>query len=450
MFATPLYCLCMSVVYKDMATAARRVLALNDQGDFTVPARGLYPHQWLWDSCFTAIGLRHIDPKRAATELKRLAAAQWKNGMIPNMVLHSDIVHSIRRWRSDLSPHANESFATSGITQPPMLAEAVWLVGESLKLSDCIELYEYFLPVLLDYHRWLYRERDPHGEGIVALLHPWESGMDNSPPLMQVLKNDSVPAWIKVTETLGISKTIEHLRRDHRWALEGQRSSTIDALHSYSLQRSLRRIQYDSAKGFKLKKFVVNDLAFNSMLVRANSRLVDIAQAVKRPIPSDLKSEMSKTKHALELLWHHEDGQYYSRNALTHELIREPSIATLLPLYAGSITKRRAKQLVDLLKNDNQFGQMYPAPSVPLYSESFRQMRYWQGPTWINMNWMIIDGLERYEYRKEANELRRNSLDMITQSGMREYFDPLSGKGLGAESFSWTAALILDLLQQQP
>ncbi|MBP7858186.1 hypothetical protein KA016_03930, partial [Candidatus Saccharibacteria bacterium] len=31
---------------------AKQILGANDRGNYTIPAENLYPHQWLWDSCF--------------------------------------------------------------------------------------------------------------------------------------------------------------------------------------------------------------------------------------------------------------------------------------------------------------------------------------------------------------------------------------------------------------
>jgi hypothetical protein len=115
----------------DIATQAKEVLNNNDRVKYTVPAENLYPHQWLWDSCFIAIGLRHLDVDRAQTELTSLTRGQWSNGMLPNMIF-SDEPHYRRDravWRSWISPYSPDDVATSGITQPPMLAEAVWQVG---------------------------------------------------------------------------------------------------------------------------------------------------------------------------------------------------------------------------------------------------------------------------------------------------------------------------------
>ncbi len=54
----------------DLVRRARAVLDRNRSGAYTCPSVKLYPHQWLWDSCFTAIGIARYDPPRAAGELR--------------------------------------------------------------------------------------------------------------------------------------------------------------------------------------------------------------------------------------------------------------------------------------------------------------------------------------------------------------------------------------------
>jgi glycogen debranching enzyme len=118
-----------------------------------------------------------------------------------------------------------------------------------------------------------------------------------------------------------------------------------------------------------------------------------------------------------------------------------------LPLYAGCISKERAAKLVKLLENEHQYGPAYPVPSVPTSSFWFHPKLYWQGPSWVNMNWLIIDGLNRYGYKDHAAALRESTLEMVNKSGFHEYFDPLNGEAAGADNFSWTAALVIDLLK---
>src|SRR5205814_4601976 len=97
-------------------------------------AGDLYPHQWLWDSCFIAVGLRHLDVERAKLEILSILRGQWSNGMVPHMIFTPGPGYRQKRdiWRSWLSPFAPDGVLTSGITQPPLLAEAIVRIGEKL------------------------------------------------------------------------------------------------------------------------------------------------------------------------------------------------------------------------------------------------------------------------------------------------------------------------------
>src|SRR5690606_12586732 len=128
--------------------------------------------------------------------------------------------------------------------------------------------------------------------------------------------------------------------------------------------RRLRRKRYDIDAILTRSLFAIEDATFNAIFIRANHCLRAIAKTIKQPIPKDLDERMEKSERAYEQLWDGYSGQYYSRNFVTHKLIKEPTIATLLPLYAGTVSKERAEQLVTLLKNKHMFGSHYPVPSV--------------------------------------------------------------------------------------
>jgi glycogen debranching enzyme len=87
-----------------------------------------------------------------------------------------------------------------------------------------------------------------------------------------------------------------------------------------------------------------------------------------------------------------------------------------------------------------------PVPSYDRYGYGFSPVRYWRGPVWINIDWLLMRGLERYEFREQAQRLRRAIVGLVQKTGFYEYFDPLSGRGHGSDFFSWTAALLLDVL----
>lgn len=435
----------------DLFEAAKAVLDMNDQGGHTIPAEGLYPHQWLWDSCFIAIGRRHLDVYRAQTEILNLLRGQWSNGMIPHMIFAGDDLFRRDRniWRSWLSPYAPDDVATSGITQPPVLAEAIVRIGEKLSSPERRTWYQQVYPALLKYHQWFYNERDPHKEGLVLQIHPYETGLDNTPPWIQQLRQHHMPWWATFLEKTHLDSLISLLRRDTRRVPPGQRISNVEALLYYDVIRRLRRKLYNTDAIISHSLFLIEDLTFNAIFVRANHHLQAIAKTIRRELPEDLVASIAKTEQALEQLWDAYSSQYYSRNFVTHKLIKEPSIAALMPLYAGTITQERAAQLVKMLENTNQYGTAYPVPSVPVTSSWFKPLGYWQGPTWVNTNWLIIDGLKRYGFDDHADALTESTIEMVKNAGCYEYFSPLDGQPAGAHNFSWTAALTIDLLRSQ-
>lgn len=435
--------------HAETLAAAKQVLADNDQGSYTVPMQGMYPHQWLWDSAFIAIGLRHLDIDRAQAEVLHLLTGQWHNGMIPNMVLSRDpkYARDANIWNSKTSKFSPDNIPTSGITQPPMLAEAIVKIGERLKAPERRSWYKKVYPALVRHHLWLYEERDPHNEGLVLQIHPWETGLDNTPPWMVHMHEHTMPMWIRVVEKLKLGGLINLLRRDTKFVPAEQRLNIIEALMLYSTQRRLRRKRYDIDKILNRSLFAIEDLAFNCILIRANQHLRDIAKTMRKELPSHLVESMERTEKVLDQLWDPYTGQYYSRNFVTHNLLKESTLATLLPLYAGTVTKDRAKQLVKLLENQHAFGTHYPVPSVPKNSEWFKPLGYWQGPAWINTNWLIIDGLKRSGFNDHAEALRETTIDLVAQGGNHEYFSPLDGTPGGAKNFSWTAALTIDLIK---
>jgi hypothetical protein len=436
---------------KQLLAAAEETLRGNDRGNYTMPAPNLYPHQWLWDSCFAAIGLRHLDVDRAKLEISSLLRGQWHNGMLPNIIFRSENKYHTDRaaWNSRINPESPDDLSTSGITQPPMLAEAIVQIGAKLKLPERRAWYKMTWPALIAYHQWLYADRDPHSEGLVLLVHPWEAGLDNTPPWTTELREHMLPGWIRTLKALHLLGLIGLFRRDTKDVPLDERYTTLEVLALYDVQRRLRRKAYNTDKILDHSLFNIEDLSFNCILIRANQHLEDIAKLIREEIPEELAASMKKTVKALDDLWDPYAGQYFSRDFVTHNLIKEDSIAAFMPLYAGCISKERSKQIVTLLENEQMYGTPYPIPSVPVSSPWFHPKRYWQGPSWVNTNWLIIDGLRRYGFNDHADALTETTLEMVAQSGFAEYFDPQTGEAAGAPDFSWSAALTIDLLKNK-
>jgi len=428
-----------------MVDAARAVLDANQREQWTVPSPKLYPHQWLWDSCFIAIGLRHYDTARAKQELLSLLRGQWQNGMIPHITLTPNDEHWANAdfWQSGRSKYAPNT-PTSGLTQPPVLATAALLVSEKLDGANQRIFLKQMFPALLAYHSWLYTDRDPGQTGLVALIHPWECGLDNTPYWDMALHHFS-PLWVGAFLKLGFGKFINNYRKDTQAVPQKQRLTTVEALKFAALAFNLRKHGYDASLCLKHNRFAVEDVSYNSILAAANKDLGKIADIIAEPIPTDLAFRFQTTNKALELLWDSNDGLYYSRSFHNKEPLRVATVASLLPLYSGVISKERADVLVRHLINKQSFWPAFPVPSVATNDSHYTSDRYWQGPTWINMNWLLYHGLKNYGYDELAESLRQTVFRLVNNSSFHEYFSALDGSGYGIDQFSWTAALSIDL-----
>ncbi|MBW3568921.1 glycoside hydrolase [Candidatus Parcubacteria bacterium] len=431
-----------------LLTACRKVLDDNRRGDHTIPSGKMYPHQWLWDSCFIAIGLSHYDPERAKTELLSLVEGQWNNGMLPHMIFEPGLRYLPDRWlwNSHVNLNSPKNLTTSGITQPPVLAEAAKQIGDKLSPIERKRWYAQMLPPLIKYHKWLYEEREPNEDGLVTLIHPYETGLDNTPPWTRQLHDHHKPWWLPLYKYLPVDFIIHRFRRDIKRRNKYQRISNLDALLYLDIVWLYRSRNYEIKAILPHDKFLVEDLTYNCILIRANKHLRQMADEAGYNLPEDLLSAAARSESALEALWDHENKEYYSRSFSEGGLIKISSISGLIPLYSGAVSQKRARQLAERLKDNNTFGPDYPVPSVPVNSNWFKQHGYWQGPTWINTNWLIIQGLKDYGLDKEAKALTEKTLKLIEKHGSREYFSPLKGTPAGAKKFSWTAALTIDLL----
>lgn len=439
-----------TAMHDQILHTCKTILEENQAPDHTMPAPRLYPHQWLWDSCFIAIGLRHYDITRAQQEIGRIFESQWTNGMIPHMIFESDKRFKQDRdvWRSHVSPYSPDNLATSGITQPPVLAEAVSRIGSVLPPQKAITFYKQCLPSMYGYHTWLMTERDPHSEGLALQIHPWETGLDNTPPWMNQLHEHSKPWWIALVEQLRMDGLVSMLRRDTRHVPPGQRITNTEALIVFDMIRRFRRKNYDISKILHRSMFCIEDIGFNSILARNNQIIIKLSEVARMKPPHDFVDLVNRHSSSLNKCWDEQSKSFYSRDFITHDLIKEDTISSLLPLYSGMITKEQAHHLVLKIRNYKEYGLNYPLPSVPLNNPQFNPLRYWQGPTWLNTNWLVIDGLNRYGYKEDAEKLRQASLDLVHKHGPYEYFSPNDGQPLGASEFSWTAALAIDLIHQ--
>src|SRR5262249_38157480 len=149
-----------------------------------------------------------------------------------------------------------------------------------------------------------------------------------------------------------------------------------------------------------------------------------------------------KAKAAFGALWSEAAGQFLCLDRISGRLIDSPSVGGLLPLFAGLGDSGRLIATLERWRSATAFG----VPSHDPSDRRFRRKRYWRGPCWLIINMMLADGLRRSRGNEAAEAIRADSLALIRRSGFAEYYDPLDGAGLGGSQFTWTAAMVAELL----
>ncbi len=400
----------------------RHNLVIGEGFTYTCPSRDTYQHQWLWDSCFHAIVWAHFDPKIAQQELITLVQKQFPNGLIPHMNYWRPATGFKPRVGDFLYKGTWPEKDRSRITQPPLLAQAVQAVYQ--KTHDNAFLAQ-LLPAMERYYDWLHAERSEQvsGDGLVAILHPWESGMD------------LLPIW----------DYVHHIRRlfalrAGAWLgaiIKDYNKAGWDINHIKTIQGPTR--------------FLVHDVSFNSIYILNLQVLADLCSAAGDESRADIyRQRAAMARQSLEQkCWDEKAGFFYSRDAITGELFPEVTISGLFPLILDMDKTKAERLLREHVLNENEFWLPFPLPCVAKSSPHFNPrgsaMVLWRGPIWLCTAWYIVRGLLHNGHGDIASKITGKLAEMIQKAGFREQYNPLTGQGYGAKNFGWST-LIADLL----
>ncbi len=360
---------------------------------YTEPSPGRYPWQWYWDSCFVAIANRRFEPGRARAELESLLAAQRPDGFIGHTIFWHRRVSGVRRLFYNVADrHAR---LTESI-QPPLLAWA-WRLAVGDPAAE---------PRIGAQADWLRAHRDLDGDGLLWIVQPDESGLDASP------KFD--PVW--------------------GWRADGRLGFPLLVARNRRLGWDARAIR--DRGGPVLCEALLNTLWSLSL------------QSLGRP---------SATPALVERLWDDRRGLFVDE-AQPGDLRPAPvTWAALAPLALPDLPEAIGRRLVEEhLLSAREFLTPVAPPSVSVSERSYEPgggrgpiRRYWRGPTWLNASWLVWLGMQRLGYREEADRLAAGAIGAVVRSGLREYYDPRDGTGLGARDFAWSA-LIAELADPRP
>ncbi|MFH5802863.1 amylo-alpha-1,6-glucosidase [Alienimonas sp. DA493] len=443
----------------DLVRRAKALLRDNRRGDRTIPAAGLYPHQWSWDSALIAIGLSHYDVPAAKQELRTLFQGQWANGLLPHIVFSEGddgYFPGPDWWDSARSPHAPRKadgtpIKTSGLVQPPVHATAVLQVADRDPdpAAAAVWLREMH-PKLAAWHDYLYRERDVDGNGLVYIRHPWESGMDNSPLWDEPLSRIDVPEDLLP----------DYKRSDREHADPDSRPDDATYDRYVLLVELAKACDYDEDR---LRSgggpdggafpFRVEDVLFNSLLARAEQDLAEIARRVGADDADHRRRAETTRAYLNKNLWCSKSSMYRNYDLAADEPFVRRVAGGFAPLFAGIPDRARVEPMRKAMRSASfnacadgcADGVGYAVASFDRDHPDYNADGYWRGPVWMNVDWLLHAGLRRYGMAGEESVVRDSMLRLPAKSGFREHYDAETGEGGGAENFSWSAALLIDL-----
>lgn len=340
---------------------------------------------WSWDSWKHAVALVNFHPELAKNSMRSMFDFQNEAGMIADCVYFDDKENN---WRD---------------TKAPLASWAVWEIYKATK--DSTFLRE-MLPALEKYHSWWYAQRDVNKNGLCeygstdgsSIAARWESGMDNA------VRFDSIQ--MLETQTDAFSMNVE----------------SVD---------------------------------LNAYLAEEKKYLSYICEVLLYPAKSSqYKNESNAlTKRVQEHFFSTKTGFFHDYNISSKQHILAMGPEGWIPLWTETATINQAALVEKKLSNPMNFSSFVPFPTLDASHPKFNPTKgYWRGPVWLDQAYFGIRGLEKYGFKDQATKLKKqlfvNAEGILTDAPLRENYHPLTGKGLNAEHFSWSAAHVYLLLTE--
>lgn len=282
-----------------------------------------------------------------------------------------------------------------------------------------------------------------HDEGTVTHLSTPVDADVTKPPLL------AWSAW-KVFETDGdaefLNEIYESIVRVNRWWFD---KNDTDGNGLCEYQHPFSSGLDDSPLWDEGMPVESPDL--NTYLYLQQEALGRIAEVIGEADEAEMWKERSRAmaRRLVEKSWDPEAGLFWARRNGERVNVRTPF--SLFPLLTGQLPGEISKRLVDHLTNEGEFWSRFPVPSVAMDDPKYDPLRMWRGPTWVNINYLLIEGLQRSGYEGLARDLRRRTLDLISRNDdIYEYYHPETGDNppRAAATFGWSSAVFIDLAIQ--
>lgn len=377
------------------------------------------PDQWLWDSGSHMIVWSHKNVSNSILDLRTMLQMQQPDGRIPEQIFWGP--RDAMGEASILKQYSNTK--VTDITQMPVLAHSLRSIYN--QTGDLGLLKEFVYP-LIDYFHWWRNARDL-GDGLVVIVHNWESGLDASPAYDEAFH-------VEVTE---VNKTA--------WARLypkfHQLIKTYKYKYDWNITAILERKSAPDLPGQFDNWYVMKDAALNSVYAAGWG----ILGALARELGDESAAKVCEKEYAisrdaiLTKMWQPAlnrfstlfvdwDGVEKSSKANT--------VQNLFPLLLPDLPAEMVRAIVEQIESQTKFGTPFPVSTVarddPAFCPTFDADLMWRGPVWGFTNWFVMEGLATHGFWDLQGSILDRWIALVKQSGIYEHYNPLTGEPYGA------------------
>jgi len=357
-----------------------------------------------WDNAFAAILGTLESPELAWGNLSADVKAVDTLGFVPNFAVSNGALSLDR-------------------SQPPVISYCAWKVHG---LAPNIEVLKTLYPRLLRWHRWWWKNRDGNGDGLLE----WGSNAD---------AKYEFPFVDKMLGAVGMIS-------DHQYAAFESGLDNSPMWDDAPYNKAARTLELASVD---LNALFCLDAEYLAKIARECGD-EKTARALEREYAA-------LVKRINDQLWSDKHGAYLNRSwdGRFSEVLTP---VTFYPLLAGIASPKQARRLVnEHLLNPDEFWGKYVIPSVARNHPAFADNNYWRGRIWGSMNFLVAEGLARYQFDEVAHEYAKRGLGPFaknwrTLNRIFENYNSVTGVGADVsnaeEIYHWGGLLGYIAMQQ--
>ena len=368
--------------------------AWDDERGYSYPNPTVYPHQWLWDSCFHSIAWAALGDQRAVKELEAVFEGQLASGFVPHMRYAEP-----SQYRGPLDDR-------SGYTQPPVYGHALAVgVRSGLAVPDAL------IARVGGAYDYLWRERRTQ-DGLLRIVHPWEAGADDSPRW---------DGWIGSTE----------------WNRELWTGFDLELVGLTAFE--------ETGEATGNERFEAAPAAFNAIAAHGMRELASVGGDQRwRERADELSAAID------DRLWEDDEGLWSDRAVVgPDDSVGVPTLDGALPALSTNDAVL-ANRALDQLANPDRFAAPYGLAYVPPDHPTYRPDLYWRGAAWPQLNHLARVAALRWGRAELAEDIAAMTRRGAIASGFSELWDPETGEARGAVPQTWAALAAVDTIDQPP